>query len=290
MRVRDDAATSPSKRSRSRPWRPNLYLVFSKRPEAISAEDYDRWYEAHAQENIESPEFLSARRFNVSSQRERGPVPASRAVRVRGRRRSAGDALNERIESRDVKLPEWFPQIQFGAGTANPVSGLLTPSTAGRLMDALERLVAIQDDPRPDRALRDLLRRQGLEGFADLWAEDASWAGPGMSFEGKPALMEFLDVPARRLQRQAHELAAAGRDHRRHARAARTDVVWITDGLREPHRRALRRHLPARRRPLAVREAHRDRRAVRKGEPPMSDTAMELEQPEHCAPAPAPAA
>ena len=45
---------------------PNLYLVFSKRPEAISAGDYDAWYEKHAQENIESPGFTSARRYEIS--------------------------------------------------------------------------------------------------------------------------------------------------------------------------------------------------------------------------------
>ena len=37
-------------------------------------------------------------------------------------------SLTARIESGDVQLPEWFPQIQFGSWDAKPVSGLLTPA------------------------------------------------------------------------------------------------------------------------------------------------------------------
>ena len=44
---------------------PNLYLVFSERPGRISDEQYHAWYTDHAQENIESPGFLSAQRYRV---------------------------------------------------------------------------------------------------------------------------------------------------------------------------------------------------------------------------------
>ncbi len=37
--------------------------------------------------------------------------------------------LTRRIETRDVVLPEWFPQIQFGSWECSPVSGLLQPKT-----------------------------------------------------------------------------------------------------------------------------------------------------------------
>ena len=43
----------------------DLYLVFSKRPDQISAADYDRWYEKHSQENIESPGFVKAQRYAI---------------------------------------------------------------------------------------------------------------------------------------------------------------------------------------------------------------------------------
>ena len=111
---------------------PNLYLVFSKRPEAVSAEDYDRWYEAHAQENIESPDFLSARRFNLTPQRgNEGPFQHLALYEYAGTQERWRTSLNERIESGDVKLPEWFPQIEFGAWDCEPASGLLTPARLG---------------------------------------------------------------------------------------------------------------------------------------------------------------
>ena len=43
----------------------NLYLVLSKPPEGVSAEEYDRWYHHHVRENILSPGFLNARRFSL---------------------------------------------------------------------------------------------------------------------------------------------------------------------------------------------------------------------------------
>ena len=43
----------------------NLYLVYSRKPEWVSRDDYHRWYVDHAQENIESPGFLSAQRYVV---------------------------------------------------------------------------------------------------------------------------------------------------------------------------------------------------------------------------------
>ena len=108
---------------------PNLYLVFSKRPEAISAADYDAWYEKHAQENIESPGFRSARRYEIS-QGNGPPMPFEHLslYEYEGPMEQWRTSLTSRIESGDVQLPEWFPQIQFGSWDATPVSGLLTPA------------------------------------------------------------------------------------------------------------------------------------------------------------------
>jgi hypothetical protein len=110
----------------------NLYLVLSKRPEAISAQDYDRWYEAHAQENIESPGFLNARRFKITPQRgSEGPFEHLAVYEYEGTQEQWRSDLNGRIESGDIKLPEWFPQITFGAWDCEPVSGLLKPARLG---------------------------------------------------------------------------------------------------------------------------------------------------------------
>jgi hypothetical protein len=108
----------------------NLYLVFSRRPEAISAADYDRWYEAHAQENIESPGFVNARRFDIHQ--SNGPAQPFEHLAVyefAGEMERWRSDLNRRIETGDVSLPAWFPQIQFGSWECTPASGLLQPKT-----------------------------------------------------------------------------------------------------------------------------------------------------------------
>jgi hypothetical protein len=111
----------------------NLYLVFSKRPEALSAADYDRWYEAHAQENIESPGFLNARRFALSQTTgEAAPYEHLAVYEYEGSMERWRTSLDQRIESGDVKLPEWFPQITFGAWDCRPASGLLEPARRAR--------------------------------------------------------------------------------------------------------------------------------------------------------------
>ena len=97
-------------------------------------------------------------------------------------------------------------------------------------MDALERLVAIQE-------IRDQIARYAIffddknwEGFAELWADDAAFIGPGMSFEGKRAVLDFLttclpgDYNGKHMN--APPLVELLDDTGR-ARA-RTDVVWIT--------------------------------------------------------------
>ena len=107
----------------------NLYLVFSKRPEAVSASDYDRWYETHAQENIESPGFLNARRFELG-QVNGTPAPYEHLAvyEYEGAMEQWRAGLNERIKTGAIVLPEWFPQIQFGSWDCQPRSGLLQPA------------------------------------------------------------------------------------------------------------------------------------------------------------------
>ena len=49
----------------------NLYLVYSQKPDWVSRDDYHSWYVDHAQENIESPGFLTAQRADVVASIER---------------------------------------------------------------------------------------------------------------------------------------------------------------------------------------------------------------------------
>ena len=119
--------------------------------------------------------------------------------------------LNRRIETRDVVLPEWFPQIQFGswecsAGQRPPRSRRPTPAADGT-MDALERLVAIQE-------IRDQIARYAIwfddkewDEFATLWADEAVFEanGLGASRASRPCSTSSSACLPAGYQRQAHE-------------------------------------------------------------------------------------
>jgi uncharacterized protein (TIGR02246 family) len=144
-------------------------------------------------------------------------------------------------------------------------------------MDGLERLVAIQE-------IRDQIARYAIyfddknwDDFADLWADDAAFTGPGMAFEGKQAVLDFLTtcLPADYNGKHMNspplvELLEPGRAR------ARTDVVWITMDFEnrivarydDVFRLVGDRWLFERRSEIVV--------PFRAGEPPMSDTALEL--------------
>ena len=43
----------------------HLHLVFSKPPESVSDEEFNRWYDAHLDEILAVPGFRSAKRFRL---------------------------------------------------------------------------------------------------------------------------------------------------------------------------------------------------------------------------------
>lgn len=110
----------------------NLYLVFSEKPDHISHADYDAWYADHAQENIESPGFVNAQRYNVQEIADSQPVGVEKHLAVY---QYAGDMdrwrsdLTKRLQTGDVVLPDWFKQIKFASWRCSPTGGLLTPET-----------------------------------------------------------------------------------------------------------------------------------------------------------------
>ena len=143
-------------------------------------------------------------------------------------------------------------------------------------MDALERLVAIQE-------IRDQIARYAIffddknwDGFAELWADDAAFVGPGMAFEGKAAVLDFLTTCLPADYNGKHMNSPPLIELLGPAARARTDVVWITQDFENQivaryddiFRLVDGRWLFERRTEVVV--------PFREGEPPMSDTAMEL--------------
>jgi hypothetical protein len=110
----------------------NVYLVFSQRPDDISDEEYHRWYVAHAQENVESPDFVSAQRYRVREVVKGEPVGPEQHLALyqyAGPMSTWRTDLTRRIDQGEVVLPEWFGQIQFRSWECQPVGDLLTPKS-----------------------------------------------------------------------------------------------------------------------------------------------------------------
>jgi hypothetical protein len=110
----------------------NVYLVFSEKPDHISVDDYRRWYADHAQENIESPGFVSAQRYTLQEIANSEPVGEEHHLALyeyEGDMSTWRTDLTRRIATGDVVLPEWFKQIKFKSWSCSPLGGLLTPQS-----------------------------------------------------------------------------------------------------------------------------------------------------------------
>jgi len=147
-------------------------------------------------------------------------------------------------------------------------------------MDAVERLVAIQD-------IKDLIARYAIHyddkdwtAFAELWAADAAFVANGVAFEGREALLEFLttclpdDYAGKHMN--SPPLVEIGNDGE--TATARTDVVWISQDFEN--------RIVGRYDDTFVRQdgrwlfARRDESTVpfTPGPPPMSTTAMAVSE------------
>jgi tRNA A37 threonylcarbamoyladenosine biosynthesis protein TsaE len=105
-----------------------LYLVFSRPPDRISNEEYLRWYDLHARENIVSPGFLSAQRFSVTAARDNAtPLTHLALYEYEGEMDTWRQDLERRIDEKDIDLPEWFGEITFESWDCSPLTERIEP-------------------------------------------------------------------------------------------------------------------------------------------------------------------
>ncbi|MBI5090720.1 MAG: hypothetical protein HZB15_18170 [Actinobacteria bacterium] len=110
----------------------NLYLVFSEKPESLTTDEYHRWYVDHAQENIESPGFVSAQRYvvqEIANSEPVGPEEHLSLYEYEGDMSTWRTDLTRRIKEGDVVLPDFFKDIKFMSFRCEPTGGLLVPKT-----------------------------------------------------------------------------------------------------------------------------------------------------------------
>ena len=114
----------------------NLHLVFSKPPEGVSDEDYNRWYDAHLGEILVVPGFAAARRYRLATVKGEWTPSAHRylsAYELEGPPKEAMAELGQEIASGRMQLPDWFGQITFASFNCYSHSNPTDPYLADHL-------------------------------------------------------------------------------------------------------------------------------------------------------------
>jgi hypothetical protein len=107
----------------------NLHLVFSRPPEGMSHDEYNRWYDFHLSEILASEGFTAARRFALHTVRgEASPAMYDylSAYEIEGDPAQVMATLEAHVPS--MKLPEWFPRIRFASWTCISLDGRVEPN------------------------------------------------------------------------------------------------------------------------------------------------------------------
>ena len=99
-----------------------LHLVFSRRPESISEEDYNTWYDFHLSEILAVPGFVSAQRYALTPDVVEAENPVAfthlSLYEVEGEIDDVMKALWDDSAQGGMDLPEWFAEIRFASWNA----------------------------------------------------------------------------------------------------------------------------------------------------------------------------
>jgi hypothetical protein len=101
------------------------YIVLSKPPEGVSAEEYNDWYDGHMRELLELPGFVSAQRSSLALRGARGEaVGYEYLVRygIDGDLEEALAGLRDAAESGRLTFPDWFADIRTSGFVVEPIT------------------------------------------------------------------------------------------------------------------------------------------------------------------------
>jgi hypothetical protein len=152
----------------------NVYLVFSKPPEGLTAEEYGRWYEGHVRDILTVDGFAGARRFDLDVIRgDTSPTmyPHLSLYAFDDDARETMARLADATASGAVPLPDWFGSIRF----ASFYGWALEDSPID--LDRLDHLYAVFSRPPAAIAHEDFFEwyrthaRENLtaDGFEAMW-------------------------------------------------------------------------------------------------------------------------
>ncbi|HLW95209.1 MAG TPA: hypothetical protein VKS25_07535 [Solirubrobacteraceae bacterium] len=101
------------------------YIVLSKPPDGVSAEQYNEWYDGHMRELLELPGFVSAQRSALTFRGARGEAFAyDYLVRygIDGDLEEALAGLRAAADGGRLYFPDWFPNIRTSGFVVEPIT------------------------------------------------------------------------------------------------------------------------------------------------------------------------
>jgi hypothetical protein len=103
----------------------NIHIVFSKPPDRISDEEFNRWYDPHLDEILVVPGFVSAQRYRMEAMVKKPgtsvPYGFLSLYELEGDVGKIMADLDEEAASGRMDLPEWFPEISFASWNCYPL-------------------------------------------------------------------------------------------------------------------------------------------------------------------------
>jgi hypothetical protein len=103
----------------------NIHLVYSKPPDDLSDDEFNRWYDPHLDEILVVPGFVAAQRYTLEPQvNTHGldlPFRYLSLYELEGDVDTIMKDLDEEAASGRMKLPDWFPETTFASWNARPI-------------------------------------------------------------------------------------------------------------------------------------------------------------------------
>jgi hypothetical protein len=114
---------------------PAVLVVFSRRPQVVTAEQYDRWHETHIAHILAVPGFAAAAGYDLVPALD-GPAEPDRFTRaaiyeIAVSATEAMAALAAGLSSGHLDLPDWFGEIHVSCWLAHPLGQRLERGATG---------------------------------------------------------------------------------------------------------------------------------------------------------------
>jgi hypothetical protein len=101
------------------------YIVLSRPPDGVTAEEYNEWYDGHMREILELPGFVSAQRSALTLRGARGEAfDYQYLVRygIEGDLEETLAGLRAAVDAGRLYFPEWFPKIRTAGFHVEPIT------------------------------------------------------------------------------------------------------------------------------------------------------------------------